>query len=109
MLPRPGPTARVPTAPNESWVHGRVLEIHPDPTSFRGEGADWKLEVAAVEDVPGARNFARGRAGSAIDLFVPSLPPGLNVAVGDVIRARVSFQGDERGGRFVLVDDLRKG
>jgi hypothetical protein len=82
--------------------------MRPDPTSFRGEGADWKLEVAAVEDVPGARNFARGRAGSVIDLFVPSLPPGVDFAVGDVIRARVSFQGDERGGRFVLVDDLRK-
>src|SRR5262252_3537267 len=103
-----GPIGRVPTAPNESWVHGRVLAMRPDPTSFRGEGADWKLEVAAVEDVPGARNFARGRAGSVIDLFVPSLPPGVAVAVGDVIRARVSFQGDEHGGRFVLVDDLRK-
>jgi hypothetical protein len=44
-----------------------------------------------------------------IDIFVPSLPPGLEVAVGDVIRARVSFRGDERGGRFVLVDDLQKG
>jgi hypothetical protein len=103
MIPR-----RVPTAPNESWVSGRVLDIRPDPTSFRGEGADWKLEVAAVEDVPGMRNLARGRAGSVIDLFVPSLPPGLEVATGDVVRARVSFQGDERGGRFVLVDDLRK-
>jgi hypothetical protein len=96
-------------APNESWVFGRVLAIRPDPTSFRGEGADWKLEVTAVEDVPGARNFARGRIGSVIDLFVPSPPPGLDVAVGDVIRARVSFQGDERGGRFVLVDGLQKG
>jgi hypothetical protein len=98
----------VPTAPNENWVRGRVLDIRPDPTSFRGEGADWKLQIDAVEDVPGARNFARRRAGSVVDLFVPSLPPGLAVAVGDVIRARVSFQGDERGGRFVLVDDLRK-
>jgi hypothetical protein len=95
-------------APNESWVHGRVLDIRPDPTSFRGEGADWKLQVLAVEDLPAARNFVRGHVGSVIDLFVPSLPPGLGFAVGDVIRARVSFQGDERGGRFVLVDDLRK-
>ena len=83
--------------------------IRPDPTSFRGEGADWELEVTAVEDVPGARNFARDRAGSVLDLFVPSQPPGLNVVVGDIIRARVAFQGDERGGRFVLVDDLQKG
>jgi hypothetical protein len=90
-------------------VHGRILDIRPDPTSFRGEGADWKVEVAEVEDVAGARNFARGRAGSVIDLFIPSLPPGFDVAVGDVICARVSFKGDERGGRFVLVDDLRKG
>src|SRR5262245_49664421 len=100
MLSRPGSISRVPAAPNESWVHGRVIEIRPDPTSFRGEGADWKLHVASVEDVPGARNFARRRAGTVIDLFVPCLPPGLDVAVGDVIRARVSFQGDEHGGRF---------
>jgi hypothetical protein len=109
MLRTPAPSSRVTTVPNESWLHGRVLDIRPDPTSFRGEGADWKLQVVAVEDVPGARNFARGRAGSVMDLFVPSLPPGVEVAVGDAIRARVSFQGDERSGRFVLVgDDLRK-
>jgi hypothetical protein len=108
-MPRtPGPVSRVPTAPNENWIHGRVLDIRPDPTSFRGEGADWKLQVAGADDVPGARNFARSRVGSVIELFVPSVPPGLDLAVGDFIRARISFQGDERGGRFVLVDDLRK-
>lgn len=108
MPPKPALPPRVPVAPNESWVTGRVLTVQPDPSSFRGEGANWRVDVTAVEDIAGRRNFARGRAGTVIDLFVPSLPPGLDIAVGDVVRGRVTFQGDERSGCFVLVDDLRK-
>ena len=88
----------VPAAPNECLVRGTINGVAPPP---EGEGHVWKLKVEESDDVDGMRNFARTRVGDEISVFVP---PGeaKGLKKGDRVEAHLSYEGDERGGTFVL-------
>ena len=97
MFERPD-TFGVPAAPNECVVRGRISRVGPSP---EGEGRIWELKVEEAEDVGGMRNFARTRVGEEISVLVP---PGeaKGLKKGDRVEARLSYEGDERGGTFFL-------
>ena len=91
----------VPTAPNESIVCGKLVEIGAGPD---GMGCIWKVRVDEARDVGELPNFTRGRVGETILIYVH---PGMRkeFKAGDTIEVTVSFQGDERGGAFFLMGD----
>jgi hypothetical protein len=97
MFERPD-TYGVPAAPNECLVRGHVKSVAPSP---EGDGRLWELKVEEAEDVGGMRNFALSRVGEEISV---SVPPGeaKGVKKGDRVEARLSYEGDERGGIFFL-------
>lgn len=97
MFERPD-TYGVPAAPNECVVRGPVKSVGPSPG---GEGHLWELKVEEADDVGGMRNFARARVGEEISVLVP---PGeaKGIKKGDRVEARLSYEGDERGGTFLL-------
>ena len=99
-----GPSA-VPVVPNASRVRGKLVRITPEPG---GRGSVWEIAVHEAGDIEGMPNFARDQVGQTIQVYVhPQLQHDL--AQADQCEARVAFRGDERGGRFVLVeDDVRK-
>ncbi len=88
----------VPAAPNESVVRGRVLRVQPAPG---GTGTVWDVELEEAECVGDLANLAQSRVGECISIYVH---PDLKVEIkeGDLIEARIFFEGDERGGVFFL-------
>ncbi len=91
----------VPVVPNASLVRGRLERIEPEPG---GSGSVWEIGVDGSDDVEGMPNFTRTRVGQKIQVYVhPQFPRTLKAK--DTVEARVAYRGDERGGRFVLVDD----
>ena len=91
----------VQAAPNQSLVKGKLLNIAP----LKDEpGFVWEILVQDVETEPNAADFAARHKGQRIEVFVrPDFQH--NMAAGDQVSARVTFQGDERGGAFFLVKD----
>lgn len=91
----------ISAAPNESIVRGRIGRVEPLP---EGVGARWDLEVTASEPVGAHPDFARARIGTSIRIYVH---PGVtqHFEPGEVIEARVTYQGDERGGAFFVKGD----
>lgn len=91
----------VPAAPNESVIRGKVTQVRPAPG---GAGSIWDVEVTESKDVEPLANFTRSRVGESITVYIH---PDLNKTIqpGDLIKARVFFQGDERSGAFFLKGD----
>lgn len=90
----------VPVVPNASQIRGQLRQIRPEPD---GRGAVWTIRVDAAHDVEGMPNFARAYVGQPIEVYVhPELRPMLTEQ--NSLEARVAFRGDERGGRFVLLN-----
>jgi hypothetical protein len=87
--------------PNAGRIRGEIVLVEPEADGF---GSTWEVAVRSVQDVPGFANFARSYLGGTLRLYVH---PGLQdrAAVHDHIAAKVAFRGDERGGRFVVLDD----
>src|SRR4051812_17481446 len=91
----------VPAAPNESVIHGKVTQVRPAPG---GAGSIWDVEVIESKDVEPLANFTRSRVGESVAVYVhPDLEK--KIEPGDLIEARVFFQGDERSGVFFLKGD----
>jgi hypothetical protein len=94
-----------PAAPNECLILGRIAKVDPAPG---GVGTVWSVELEGTTDLPGAPNFARRASTSVIRVLVH---PGLKETFEPeaVVEARVSYQGDERGGAFFLMgQDVRR-
>lgn len=91
----------VSAAPNEGRVRGKLLEVEAGP---EGVGAIWKVTVSETEDVGKLPNFARDLVGKVISIYIhPYLKKKFSKF--DSIDARISFQGDEKGGDFFLMGD----
>jgi hypothetical protein len=103
-MDHPKPYA-APAAPNESVIRGKMVSVRPAPG---GAGCIWDVEVLESRDVAPLANFARSRVGEAIPVYIhPDLKTELKP--GDLLEARVFFQGDERSGAFFLKDDDVRG
>ena len=91
----------VPTAPNESIVSGKIVEIGAGP---EGMGKVWKVHVDESRDWDDLPNFTREHVGETIPIYVH---PGMRkeFKVNDTVEFNVSFQGDESGGAFFLLDE----
>jgi hypothetical protein len=101
MSGKPAGPGRAPVRPNACRIRGKVLEIHPEPDNA---GAVWDVALSEAQDVPGSPNFAANLVGRTIHLYVhPDLAEP--VSAGDHVSATVSYRGDERGGRFAVVED----
>ncbi len=87
--------------PNASQVRGRLVQIITDPVS---ESPVWVISVEEAADVEGLPNFVQPYVGSQIHVLTPSSLER-RPAPGDQITVRIAFHGDERGGRFVLVEE----
>ncbi len=95
----------VPVVPNASQVRGRLLRIKPEPGA---RGFVWEIAVYEARDIEGLPNFAKAHVGKIIQVYVHQ-ESHRDLAEADSVEARIAFRGDERGGRFVLIeDDVRK-
>jgi len=101
-----GPS-RVSAAPNMSIVTGRVLgycitssmllKVKPAVTMY-----GLKLLIESSEGVGGKGSFTKNRIGEVIQVYTrESLDKTL---FGKNIKGRVTYAGDERGGRFSIED-----
>jgi hypothetical protein len=92
------PERHVRVVPNESSIVGRLERI----ASADEGGAVWTISVERTRGVGQQPDFARGETGKSIDVYVSA---GLETSLqeGDRLEAQVTFRGDERGGRYVLV------
>ena len=88
----------VPAAPNACLERGRLESVKPGP---EGQGHVWELLVEETEDENDLPNFARSRRGEVVSVLVPP-GEGARLKKGDRVEARLSFEGDERGGTFFL-------
>lgn len=88
----------VPAAPNQSRLRGRLTSVSPGPEASQV----WQVQAETSEAVGGLADFVAARIGGPIEVIVP--PGGPSFAPPARIEARVSFQGDERGGAFFLLD-----
>lgn len=101
------PLLAVPAVPNESLVTAEVVEqetidsatlkIEPKQALYR-----WKLRLIKVEAVQKKANFLAGYEGKSIEALSKEAP-AVSGLVGKTIKARVSFRGDEKNGRFWVV------
>lgn len=67
-------------------------------------GYVWKVKVDGSSDVDHLPNLTRAYIGKVMTIYVhPDVQKQL--AKTSTIEARVSFQGDEHGGAFFLLDD----
>jgi len=99
-------TQAVPALDNQSVVVGDVLErtlidsltvgIQPAQKLWR-----FKLRVVSVESVAGAENVLRGHEGKVIEVF--SNEVNAPADANHRIKARISFHGDERAGRYWII------
>ncbi len=103
-MTKPEPSM-APVVPNASTVYGRIVGVKPEPDGY---GSVWDISVKEAHDVGDLPNFAQDQVGNTIQVYIhPHLD--LNLKEADEVKARVAFRGDERGGRFVLIeDDARK-
>ena len=78
-----------------------MTQVRPAPG---GAGSIWDVEVIESKDVEPLANFTRSRVGESISVYIH---PDLNKTIkpGDLLKARVFFQGDERSGVFFLKGD----
>ena len=101
------PLLAVSVLPNESLVTAEVLEqdivdsttlkIEPKQALYR-----WKLRLIKIEAVQRMANFLAGDEGRSIEALSKEAP-SVSGLVGKTIKARVSFRGDEKNGRYWLV------
>lgn len=95
------PAGGVPVVPNESLVVGEVVElraidssslnIRPPQILFR-----MRIRVLSVREVPSKPNLVTTRKGEILEVY--SKDRLSSDLIGKVIRGRVTFRGDERGG-----------
>lgn len=93
----------VPVIPNEGIIEGRVLgyciisssilDIKPDQTLYR-----LKILVTGSKNVEGKRNLTRDKVGKTIEFY--SKEKLSTNFFNQTIKARVVYQGDERGGLY---------
>ena len=103
-----GRAQAVPQAPNESWIVGEVvdierldsltLNIQPQQNLFR-----YKLLIVTIEAIPGAENGLRGDAGKTIEALSRD-GLGTGAVKGKLVRVRIAYQGDERSGRYWILE-----
>jgi hypothetical protein len=95
------PRANAYVKPNASKVRGKLISIKPEPDGF---GSNWEIAVDEAKDVDSLPNFARSHVGQIISVYVH---PGLeyDLSEKDNLEAKVTYRGDERGGRFALIED----
>ena len=101
------PLLAAPVLPNESVVIAEVVEQGiVDSTALKIEPKQslyhWKLRLIKIEAVQKRANFLAGYEGKSIEALSKEAPAASGL-VGKTIKARVSFRGDEKNGRYWLV------
>ncbi len=102
-----GPIKNVPVRPNASIINGKVLGYSVQNASLVGmQGTDPRylldIQIESSEDIPGEFNFIKNSTGSIIKAYSTiSLPAD---AYGCSISARITYHGDEHGGKYWLSD-----
>lgn len=102
---QPGEGQCVPVIPNESIVTGTVLgysvvsstliDITPPQTLYALD-----IQITKSEDVPGMANYLKNKIGQVIKAY--SKEKLSEELFGKTIIARVSYSGDEHGGKYWL-------
>jgi hypothetical protein len=101
------PLLAVPALPNESLITAEVVEqdivdstalkIEPKQTLYH-----WKLRLIKIAAVKKMANFLAGNEGKSIEALSKEAPAASGL-VGKTIKARISFRGDEKNGRYWLL------
>ena len=105
-LIQPMQTLAVPALENESIVVGEVLEkiiVDSSTLGIQPRQKLWrvKLRIVSVDSVAGVDNVLRGQEGKIIEVYSNEV----NAPAGEDrrIKARISFHGDERVGRYWIL------
>lgn len=89
----------ISSAPNESKILGKIVEITAAP---EGQGYIWKVKVLESKDVKGLANFTRPLIGKIISVYVhPDFKKKFSKS--DSIEAHLKFEGNALNGAFFLV------
>lgn len=92
---------KVKSAPNKSKIRGKVIKIENNPKL----GATvLQIKVEESYDVDGMLNFTKSRVGSIIKICIPADERN-EIKKNQEIEETVSFEGDESGGIFFIVDN----
>ena len=105
-----GEARAVPAVPNESLVYGEILEVDViDSTSLdiRPKRKLWrlKLRLIKVDGIEGKNNFLRAAEDQTVEVYTAD-DTKRSAAVGQKVKGRISFRGDERSGRYWIVGTL---
>lgn len=98
---------KVPVRPNASIVNGKVSGYSvQDPSLFGMQGTDplylLDIQIESTEDIPGELNFMQSKIGLIIKAYSSTKLPA--DVYGQRISARITYHGDERGGKYWLSD-----
>jgi hypothetical protein len=97
----PNKPSSVPVVPNESIVQAQIVQITRDED---GQGWVWQSTVLSTRDVKGYPNFAKAYVGKHIDVYVQTTLR-IRFSENDSFQAHIAYHGDERGGRFTLIEN----
>lgn len=100
-----GAAQNVPVRPNASIVNGKVLGYSvQDPSLLGIQGTEplylLDIKIESSEDIPGEFNFIQNQNGSIIKACTSSQLPA--EAYGRSISGRITYRGDEHGGKYWL-------
>ncbi len=91
------PVNRVPAIKNFSLVTGTIVKLAPD--SAYPVRVQLTLDIVSTAPVESYPSFTDDKVGQEIDILIDSGLVG-NAAVGDTVQVKVSYRGDESGGKF---------
>ena len=97
----PNKPPSVPVVPNESIVQAQIVQITRDED---GQGWVWQSTVLSTRDVKGYPNFAQAYVGKHIEVYVQTTLR-IRFSENDSFQAHIAYRGDERGGRFTLIEN----
>jgi hypothetical protein len=100
----------VPEIPNESLLVGEILdvaEIDSRELDIRPQQilCRFMVQIRSVQDVPGMANLLRGAEGKIVEAYRMEMP--CSEPAGKAVKARLTFHGDERNGRFWIVGSFQ--
>lgn len=93
----------VPVIPNESLITGKVISycvVSASTLDIQPVIPIWILEISVEtsEDVPEMRNFTKDKVGKSLSVYSKEK---LSLDLFEqTVKARVTYSGDEKGGRF---------
>jgi hypothetical protein len=97
-----GPSG-VPVIPNKSLITAKIISITTNDT-----GTFVELQIIETQSVPGFSNFGVKLVGKQITAKVVDDAGNISSLVGQIITGKLSYNGDEHSGLYLLSEVQKK-